>query len=80
MQKRDQLESMMRKLSDEEFAAIWKKTYGTLPQGSRATLVKDFVDEQYEGELDGCIEFAESLLTHTVKPKEKPKSKWLPPR
>jgi hypothetical protein len=80
MLKREKLEAMLRKLPHDEFAAIWKKTYGDLPQGSRASLAKDFVAEQYDAELDGCIAIAESILTHAPKPKAKPKNKWLPPR
>jgi hypothetical protein len=80
MQKRDKLEVMLREIADDEFSVIWQETYGYLPNGSRSELARDFVDEQYDGELDGCIALAESLLTHTPKPKPKPKSNWLPPR
>jgi hypothetical protein len=45
---------------------------------NRSELAKDFVAEQYDGELDGCIALAESLLTHAPCPK--PMNKWLPPR
>ncbi len=78
MPKRDQLEALLNKISDDEFGAIWKDTYGILPEGSRSELVKSFVADQYDGELDGCIALADALLTHSPKPK--PKSKWLPPR
>ena len=78
MLKRDKLEAMLRKITDDEFAAIWKDTYGCLPKGSRSELARDFVAEQYDRELDGCIALAESLLRHTPRPK--PKNKWLPPR
>jgi len=78
MLKRDILESMLSKITDDEFGAIWKDTYGCLPVGGRSELAKDFVAEQYDGELDGCIALAESFLTHDQKPK--PKNKWLPPR
>jgi hypothetical protein len=78
MLKRDKLEAMLRKITDDEFGAIWKATYGILPEGSRSELAKDFVAEQYDGELDVCIALAESLLTQA--PSRKPKSKWLPPR
>jgi hypothetical protein len=82
MPKREKLEAMLRELPSEEFAALWKNTYDCLPEGSRADLAKEFVAEQYDGELDACIAKAESLLTHTstAKPKPKPKNKWLPPR
>jgi hypothetical protein len=81
MLKRDRLESMLRQISDDEFAAIWMKTYGCLPEGSRVELARDFVAEQYETELDGSIALAESLLTPAPKPpKKKPVNKWLPPR
>ncbi len=80
MLKRRRLESMLKELSDDEFAVIWKSTYGDLPSGGRVELVRDFVAEQYDSELDGCIANAESLLTHAPKPAPRPKSKWLPPR
>ena len=79
MSKRDKLEATLRKISDDEFGAIWKNTYGCLPEGNRSELAKDFAAEQYDEELDGCIALAESLLTHTPKPKPKI-NKWLPPR
>ena len=69
MLKRDKLESMLRKITDDEFAAIWKDTYDCFPVGNRSKLAKDFVAEQYDEELDGCIALAESLLTHARKPK-----------
>ncbi len=78
MRKRDKLEAMLRKITDDEFGAIWKDTYGCLPEGSRSELARDFVAEQYDGELDDCITVAKSFLTHAPKPK--PKNKWLPPR
>jgi hypothetical protein len=80
MLKRDKLEAMLGKIADDEFGAIWKDTYGFLPEGSRSELAKDFVAEQYDGELDGCIALAESLLTHAPRLKPKPTNKWLPPR
>jgi hypothetical protein len=80
MLKRDKLEAMLRKITDDEFGAIWKDTYGILPVGSRSELAKDFVAEQYDGELDGCITIAESFLTHVPKPASKTKNNWLPPR
>ena len=79
MPKRDKLESMLREISDDEFAAIWRKTYGCLPEGDRSELARDFVAEQYDKELDGDIEIVESLQTHAPKVKPKP-NKWLPPR
>jgi hypothetical protein len=80
MLKRDKLEAMLGKITDDEFGVIWKDTYGILPEGSRSELAKDFVAEQYDGELDGCIALADSFLTHAPKPKPKPMNKWLPPR
>ena len=80
MPKRDKLEAMLGKITDDEFGAIWKDTYGILPEGSRSELAKDFVAEQYDRELDGCIALADSLLTHVPKTKPKPTNKWLPPR
>jgi hypothetical protein len=77
MQKRDKLEAMLRKISDKEFDVVWKETYGHAPEGERAALVRDFVAEQYDGELDDDIKRVESLLH--VTPKLKP-NKWLVPR
>ena len=78
MFKRDKLEAMLSEITDDQFGALWKDTYGILPEGSRAELAKEFVAEQYDGELDGCIALADSFLRHVPKPK--PKNKWLPPR
>lgn len=78
MQKRDKLEAMLRKITDREFNVVWKDTYGYIPEGERSDLVRDFVAEQYDKELDGCINRAESFLTHA--PKSKPKNRWLCPR
>ena len=80
MPKRHKLESMLREITDDEFAAIWKKTYGCFPEGDRSELARDFVAEQYDCELDGDIELVESLLTNASKPPKKPVNKWLPPR
>jgi hypothetical protein len=77
MEKRDKLEAMLREITDDEFNAIWKDTYGYVPEGERSDLVRDFVSEQYDGELDGDIKRAESFL-HPV-PKLKP-NRWLCPR
>ena len=63
MLKREKLESILRNLGDDEFATIWEKTYGYLPQGSRADSARDYVAEQYDGDLDDCIAAAESFLT-----------------
>ena len=46
-----------------------KETYGYVPFGDRADLVADFVAEQFDGELDGCIKRAESSLKAAPKPK-----------
>jgi hypothetical protein len=78
MCKRDKLEAMLSEITDDQFGALWKDTYGILPEGSRVELAKEFVAEQYDGELDGCIALADSFLRHVPKPK--PKNKWLPPR
>jgi hypothetical protein len=78
MLKRDKLEAMLRRITAHEFAAIWKDTYGCLPRGNRSQLAKDFVAEQYDQELNGCIALVESLLKPATRPK--PKNKWLPPR
>ena len=78
MLKRDRLEAMLRKITDDQFNAIWKETYGYIPLADRADLVADFVAEQYDGELDGCIKRAESFLKPA--PKSKPKNRWLCPR
>ena len=78
MQKRDRLEAMLRKITDEQFSAVWKETYGYIPEGERADLVSDFVAEQYDGELEGDIERAESLLKPASKLKVK--NRWLAPR
>jgi hypothetical protein len=77
MQKRDRLRTLLLKTNDKQFNAIWKETYGYVPIGDRADLVKDFVAEQFDGELDGCIRRAESLLKFASKPKV---NKWLAPR
>jgi len=78
MLKRAKLESMLRKITDNEFNAVWKDAYGYVPSGERAELARDFVAEQYDRELDDCIALAESLLKTTPKPK--PKNRWLSPR
>lgn len=78
MQKRNQLEAMLRKITDEQFSAVWKETYGEIPEGERVDLARDFVAEQYDGELDGDIERAESLLKPASK--FKVKNRWLAPR
>ena len=77
MLKRDRLKSMLRKITDQQFNAIWKETYGYLPFGNRSDLVADFVAEQYDEELDGCIRRAESLLKGVSKPTV---NRWLVPR
>jgi hypothetical protein len=69
MQKRDQLEAMLRKITDEQFSAVWKETYGYVPEGERADLAREFVAEQYDVELDGDIERAKLLLNPVSKPK-----------
>jgi hypothetical protein len=78
MQKREKLKAMLRKIADNEFNAVWKDTYGYVPYGERSDLVRDFVAEQYDEELDACIERAESFLNPGRK-KPKP-NRWLCPR
>ena len=78
MLKRDKLEAMLRKITDQQFNAVWNDTYGYAPEGDRADLVADFVAEQYDEELDGDIKRAELLLTG-VSPKPKI-NRWLVPR
>ena len=77
MLKRDRLKAMLRQITDEQFDAVWKGTYGYVPTGERADLVADFVGEQYDDELDGCITRAESLLKPPAKHKI---NRWLAPR
>ena len=79
MQKRDKLEAMLRKITEKQFNAIWKHNYGYVPFGHRADLVRDFVAEQYDEELDDCIAFVQSLLHPAPKLKPKP-NRWLVPR
>ena len=78
MPKRDKLESVLRKITDKEFDVIWNDTYGYLPRGERSDLARDFVAEQYDSELDGCIERAESCLNPVLKSNRK--NRWLSPR
>ena len=78
MLKRDKLEAMLRRITDKEFNAVWNETYGYVPRGERSDLVREFVAEQYDRELDGCIKRAESFLKPAQKPK--PKNRWLCPR
>jgi len=77
MLKRDKLEAMLRKITDKEFEALWKETYGYVPVGERADLAKDFVAEQYDTELDDRIKCTEAFLHPTREPKP---NKWLAPR
>ena len=77
MLKRDRLKAMLRKITDDQFSAVWKETYGDIPEGERADLARNFVAEQYDGELDGDIERAESFLKGVSKPKV---NRWLVPR
>ncbi len=80
MLKRNKLEAVLLKITDDDFNAVWKDTYGDVPSGERSELVKDFVAEQYDEELDDCIKRAESFLNPVPKPKPKLKNKWLCPR
>jgi hypothetical protein len=79
MLKRNRLETVLLKLTDNEFNAVWKDTYDYVPNGERPDLVRDFVAEQYDEELDGCIKRVESFLNPVLKPKQ-PKNRWLSPR
>ena len=72
MLKRTKLKVLLRKITDDQFNAILKSTYGYVAAGQRADLVKDFVADQYDGELDGCIKRVESLLNPTPTPRPKP--------
>ena len=69
MTKRDRLELLLRQITDNQFNGIWKNTYGYIPCGKRLALVRDFVAEQYDSELDGSIALAESLLKTSQKAK-----------
>lgn len=71
MLKRDKLRSVLKRITDEQFDAIWNDTYGDFPKGERSELVRDFVAEQYDSELDGCIKRAESFLKPVPKSKLK---------
>ena len=77
MPKRDTLETLLRKITDKEFDVVWRDTYGYTPEGERADLVRDFVAEQYDEELDDDIKRAESFLKGVPKPKV---NRWLVPR
>ena len=77
MQKRDKLEAILRKITDKEFNVVWKDTYGYAPEGERSDLVRDFVAEQYDGELDDDIKRAESFLHPAPRPNP---NRWLCPR
>ncbi len=77
MPKRDKLKRILKKITDDEFNAVWKDAYGYVPNGERSELIAEFVEEQYDGELDGCIARAQSFLTSTPKPKP---NRWLAPR
>jgi hypothetical protein len=78
MLKRDKLEAVLKKITDKDFDAVWKDTYGYVPRGERADLVRDFVAEQYDKELDGCIKRTEAFLKPVLRPN--PKNRWLTPR
>ena len=80
MPKRDKLVALLKKITDDEFGAIWKDTYGCLPEGSRSELAREFVEEQFDEELDGCIALTASLLTPVPQTKSKAKNRFLPPR
>jgi hypothetical protein len=80
MLKRNKLEAVLLKITDNQFNTVWMDTYGDVPDGERSDLVRDFVAEQYEEELDGSIKRVESILNPAPKSKPKPKNKWLCPR
>jgi hypothetical protein len=69
MFKRNKLELLLQQITDREFNAIWRTTYGYVPNGERSELVKGFVAEQYDSELDGCIALTESLLNRAQRPR-----------
>ena len=77
MSKQDRLKALLRKITDKQFNAVWKDTYGYFPMGQRVDLVRDFVAEQYDDELDDCIKRIESLLKSGPKAKA---NRWLAPR
>jgi hypothetical protein len=77
MQKRDKLKAILRKITDKDFNVVWKDNYGYAPEGERSELVRDFVAERYDGELDADIKRAESFLKPA--PTSKPKNRWLAP-
>jgi hypothetical protein len=77
---RKKLETLMRKLSDDDFDAVWKHTYGTYPIGDRALLVKDYVAEQYDDELEDAIQYVNNFLAAMPRPKTKAKSRALAAR
>ena len=79
MLKRNKLEKVLLKITANEFNAVWKDTYGYVPIGKRSDLVKDFVAEQYDEELDDCIKRAESFLNPVPKTKQL-KNRWLCPQ
>jgi hypothetical protein len=73
MLKREKLKSLLRKITDEQFDSVWRSTYGYISSGQRCDLVKEFVAEQYDGELDGCIQRVQSLLNPAATPRPKTK-------
>ena len=77
MLKRDRLKAMLWTITNNQFNAIWKETYGYVPFGDRADLMADFVAEQDDEELDGCIKRAESFLNGVSVSKV---NEWLVPR
>lgn len=45
-----------------------------------ADLAREFVAEQYDQELDGCIKRTEAFLKPASRTKPKNKNRWLAPR
>jgi hypothetical protein len=78
MPKRDKLKTLLRKITDDQFEAILRSTYGYVPSGKRSDLARDFVADQFDTELDGCIKRVESFLKPAQKPE--PRNRWLAPR
>ena len=76
MLKRDRLNALLRKLTDKQFNAVWKDTYGYFPRGQRPDLVGDFVADQYDEELDDCIKRIEALVQSGPKAMA---NRWLVP-
>ena len=80
MLKRNKLEAVLLKITDNEFNAVWMDTYGDVPTGERSDLVRDFVAEQYDEELDGCYQTCRILPKSRLKTQPTWRNRWLCPR